>query len=52
MAGMKKCAHSACNCQVPAGQKFCSAACESARSVTELTCQCGHQGCQSEALKT
>lgn len=45
MSGTKKCAHPACSCQVPAGQKYCCTKCESAKSMTELTCQCGHPDC-------
>src|SRR5580704_9270479 len=46
----KKCAHSSCSCTVPDGEKYCSAACEGAKNVTELSCQCGHAGCRGAAL--
>jgi hypothetical protein len=51
MSGTKKCAHAACNCQVPDGQKYCSAKCESAKKMTELMCQCGHPGCTGGQMK-
>jgi hypothetical protein len=52
MSETKKCAHAACSCQVSGSQKYCSTKCESAKHVTELTCQCGHSSCQGEVLKT
>lgn len=51
MTETKKCAHPACNCTVSAGQKYCSSKCESAKKMTELTCQCDHPGCRGEQLK-
>lgn len=51
MAGTKKCAHPACNCQVAAGQKYCSTKCESSRGMMELTCQCGHPDCEGVGMK-
>jgi hypothetical protein len=44
-----KCAHMACNCMAPAGKKFCSTHCEDAKSMTTLTCHCGHVGCDEKA---
>jgi hypothetical protein len=44
-----KCAHFACTCTVPAGQKYCSTHCEDAKSMTTLTCHCGHHGCDEKA---
>jgi hypothetical protein len=41
----KKCAHAACSCMVDAGKKFCSQICEDSKSVTHLSCHCGHAGC-------
>jgi hypothetical protein len=51
MSEAKKCAHPACSCPVSDGGKYCSTKCESAKKVTELTCQCGHAGCEGAALK-
>lgn len=50
MADTKKCAHPSCSCQVQSGQKYCSMACESAKSMTGLACQCGHPGCKGEQV--
>jgi len=47
---VKKCSHSACSCTVADGEKYCSAACEAAKDVTELACQCGHAGCNGAAI--
>lgn len=47
----KKCAHPACNCPVPDGKKYCSTTCESAKNVTQLTCQCAHSDCQGTQLR-
>lgn len=51
MSNPKKCAHAACSCMAPEGQKFCSDRCASAKNMTELTCQCQHPACGGEALK-
>jgi hypothetical protein len=48
MAENQKCAHPACNCTVPAGQKYCSEYCHDARETVELSCNCGHPGCADE----
>ncbi len=48
MTEPKKCAHSACSCIVPSGEKYCSARCESAADTIEIACTCGHPGCQGE----
>jgi len=47
----KKCAHPACSCVAPEGKKFCSAPCESAKNMIELSCQCDHPGCAGGQLK-
>ena len=39
------CAHPACNCMAPKGEKYCSAYCEDAANLTELSCNCEHRGC-------
>ena len=36
MAEQKKCAHPACNCNVPKGTKYCSKYCEDAKDTLEL----------------
>lgn len=42
----KKCAHLPCNCEVPAGQKYCGDACRDAGSKdVEIACQCDHEDC-------
>lgn len=40
----KKCAHPACNCMPPKGEKYCSPYCHDAGTLTELVCNCGHPG--------
>jgi len=41
----KKCAHLACLCMAPAGEKYCSQFCKDAgTSETEIACDCGHSG--------
>jgi len=45
----KKCAHPACNCMAPAGKKYCSQYCADAADLTEIACECGHQGCVAKA---
>ena len=46
----KKCAHESCSCTAPDGEKYCSAACEAAKDITQLACQCGHSGCSGAAV--
>ena len=44
-----KCAHPACNCQVPKGGqfgKYCSDHCKEAGDITELHCDCKHPACR------
>jgi hypothetical protein len=42
----KKCAHVACICVPPAGDKYCSQLCKDAGSEeTEIACDCGHPAC-------
>lgn len=43
-----KCMHKPCQCLVEAEQKFCSAACKSARDGSSVPCPCGHPGCVGE----
>jgi len=40
-----KCAHPNCTCKTAADSKFCSPYCESAKSSTAISCECGHAGC-------
>ena len=44
----EKCAHPACNCPAPQGEKYCSGYCHDAGDLTELACNCGHAGCAEE----
>jgi hypothetical protein len=46
----KKCAMDGCLCNVPEGQKFCSAYCKAAKSEIKLECDCGHPACASQKL--
>jgi len=41
----KKCAHPACRCTVPAGEKYCSQRCKDSGTEQEISCDCGHPGC-------
>jgi hypothetical protein len=49
-ATMNKCAMEGCQCTVPAGQKFCSSYCQTAKGQTKLQCDCGHPDCASQKL--
>lgn len=40
-----KCAHEACNCAAPEGEKYCSTECASTVGSTSNACKCGHPGC-------
>jgi hypothetical protein len=43
---VKKCAHPACICVPPAGEKYCSPICKDAgSSEEEIACECGHPAC-------
>jgi hypothetical protein len=39
------CAHPACNCPAPEGEKYCSQYCKDAGDTTEISCNCEHPGC-------
>jgi hypothetical protein len=39
------CAHPACRCIVPDGQKYCSQYCSDAGDTMEISCNCEHPGC-------
>jgi hypothetical protein len=41
-----KCAHPSCDCDAPAGAKYCSDYCKKAPE-TELHCNCMHPGCRA-----
>jgi hypothetical protein len=42
----KKCAHPSCRCTVGKDQKYCSMYCEDAKDTLEVSCGCGHPGCE------
>ena len=42
----KKCAHKSCQCPAKQDSKYCSSYCEGARDTTEISCGCGHPGCE------
>jgi hypothetical protein len=46
----KKCAHETCNCTAAAGKKYCCNFCEDSAGTTTLQCDCGHPGCEAQAL--
>jgi hypothetical protein len=46
MPETKKCEHPACTCMAPAESKYCSQSCEDAADMTEISCNCGHAGCE------
>jgi hypothetical protein len=46
MPETKKCEHPACSCMVPEGTTYCSQSCEDAADMTEISCNCGHPGCE------
>ncbi len=46
----EKCAHAACTCIAPEGQKYCSQFCQDSIGTTTLQCDCGHPGCERQAL--
>ena len=49
MADTTKCAHPACECQVPPKGpygKYCSEHCKEAGQITELRCNCQHVECR------
>lgn len=48
MSDKAKCAHPACNCPAPPGEKYCSVYCHDAGKYTELMCGCRHPGCAEE----
>lgn len=48
MPDTKKCAHPACNCMAREGDSYCSPYCEAAKDTTEISCNCGHTGCELE----
>jgi len=48
----KKCAHPACNCLVEKGKKYCSDYCLDAAGTLEISCNCHHAGCETEAAAT
>jgi hypothetical protein len=43
---LKKCSHPACSCKVPEGSDYCSPYCHDAKGTLEISCNCGHPGCE------
>jgi len=41
-----KCAHPSCQCKARPGSKYCGQYCEDAKGTMELSCNCGHPGCE------
>lgn len=41
-----KCKHPACNCPVDEDSEYCSPYCKDAGDKMELSCNCGHPGCE------
>jgi hypothetical protein len=46
MSDPKKCAHASCTCMTT--EKYCSTYCEENKDTIEITCKCGHAGCETE----
>jgi hypothetical protein len=46
-----KCAHPICNCEAAPDNQYCSAYCEDAKDTTEISCNCGHAGCELSASR-
>jgi hypothetical protein len=46
MSDPKKCAHPSCTCMTT--EKYCSTYCEENKDTVEITCRCGHPGCEVE----
>jgi hypothetical protein len=46
---VKKCAHPSCVCPAAEGSDYCSASCEDAKDTIEISCDCGHPGCELAA---
>jgi len=44
----EKCAHPICTCMAREDSKYCSVYCEDAKDTTEIACNCGHAGCETE----
>ena len=42
----KKCAHPACVCPAAKDSNYCSTSCEDAKDTMEISCNCGHPGCE------
>jgi len=40
----EKCKHPVCTCLTTSG-KFCSLQCEAMEKASDISCSCGHQGC-------
>jgi hypothetical protein len=44
------CAHPACTCIPPKGERYCSETCKDAKDMTELRCGCNHPECVAAKL--
>lgn len=44
-----KCAHPACSCAVPDGERFCSTSCEISAYMASLSCSCEDAACETLA---
>lgn len=42
----EECAHPSCKCRAAIDSKYCSPYCEAAADTTEISCNCGHTGCE------
>jgi hypothetical protein len=48
-SNLKKCGHPACNCMIGESDgNYCSQYCEDAADTVEISCNCGHAGCEVE----
>lgn len=52
MKDENKCQHKPCNCMVGEDVKYCSPQCENAaaQDIVAIECECGHGGCDGEAV--
>ena len=48
----EKCAHPSCVCPRTKDSKYCSTYCQDAKDTMELSCNCGHAGCGTDAMVT
>jgi hypothetical protein len=48
----RKCAHPACDCLVDKNTKYCSQYCKDAAGTMEISCNCRHAQCGTQAATT